>query len=63
VFDGDGLLVGAAVEALGRLVTRSLVVAEYGALSVRYRLLDTVRAYALRQPAAANETRPYQPPG
>jgi non-specific serine/threonine protein kinase len=56
VCGGDGLAGEAVVEALGRLVIKSLVVAEHGELSVRYRLLETVRAYALRQLAAADET-------
>ena len=44
-------------DVLGRLVTKSLVVAEHVELRVRYRLLETVRAYALRQLAAAGETQ------
>jgi predicted ATPase/DNA-binding NarL/FixJ family response regulator len=60
VCGGDGLAAGDAAEALGRLVTKSLVVAEHGELSVRYRLLETVRAYALRQLAAADETASFQ---
>ena len=44
------------VDVLGRLVTKSLVVAEHAAVSVRYRLLETVRAYALDQRARAGET-------
>jgi predicted ATPase/DNA-binding NarL/FixJ family response regulator len=57
---GSGLAEESAVEALGRLVTKSLVVAEHGDLSVRYRLLETVRAYALRQLAAADETQAFR---
>jgi predicted ATPase/DNA-binding NarL/FixJ family response regulator len=44
------------VEALGRLVTRSLVVADHDGLGVRYRLLESVRSYAVSQQAAAGET-------
>ena len=46
----------AVVDTLGRLVTKSLVVAQHTGLTVRYRLLETVRAYALTQLKAAHET-------
>jgi non-specific serine/threonine protein kinase len=38
-----------------RLVTKSLVVVEHTGLSVRYRMLETVRAHALRQLEEADE--------
>ena len=43
------------LEALAALVEKSLVVAEAGAVQ-RYRLLESARAYALEQLAAARET-------
>jgi predicted ATPase/DNA-binding NarL/FixJ family response regulator len=58
VCSGDGLADKAVADVLERLVTRSLVVAEHLELSVRYRLLETVRAYALGQLGAAGETEP-----
>ncbi len=48
------------VDALSQLVTKSLVVADHDQLSVRYRLLETVRAYALGQLATAGETQALQ---
>jgi non-specific serine/threonine protein kinase len=51
----DGLTEDAVADVLERLVTKSLVVAEHHELSVRYRLLESVRAYALDQLAAAGE--------
>lgn len=45
----------AALEALGQLVDKSLVVADGGEMP-RYRLLETTRAYAVEQLAAAGET-------
>jgi len=53
---GDGLADDGVADVLQRLVTKSLVVAEHLEFSVRYRLLETVRAYALGQLAAAGET-------
>jgi predicted ATPase len=52
----DGLPENIVADLLERLVTRSLVAAEHSQLSVRYRLLETVRAYALAQLAAAGES-------
>jgi predicted ATPase/DNA-binding CsgD family transcriptional regulator len=43
------------IDILTRLVTKSLVVADHDAMRVRYRLLETVRAYALEQLALAGE--------
>jgi DNA-binding CsgD family transcriptional regulator/tetratricopeptide (TPR) repeat protein len=43
------------IDALGRLVTRSLVMAERNELVVRYRLLETVRAYGFGQLEAVGE--------
>jgi predicted ATPase/DNA-binding winged helix-turn-helix (wHTH) protein len=40
---------GQVVEAIASLVAKSLVVAEFGTPSVRYRLLDTTRAYVQRK--------------
>ncbi len=51
---GDGDELG-LLEAVSRLVASSLVVAEFGAVGVRYRLLDTMRAYALERLADAGE--------
>ncbi len=53
----DAALDGWAVlDALGQLVDKSLVVADAGA-EPRYRLLETTRAFALEQLAAAGETQ------
>ena len=53
----DGLPTDAVVDVLARLVSKSLAVAEHGELTVRYRLLETVRAYALGRLEAADETQ------
>ena len=60
VCGGDGLAESSIFDALGRLVTKSLVVADHDELTVRYRLLETVRAYAQRQLTVASETRVLQ---
>ncbi|MBV9358445.1 MAG: AAA family ATPase, partial [Chloroflexi bacterium] len=53
---GDDMLpVERIVEVLERLVAKSLVVADHSQLTVRYRLLETVHAYALSQLTAAGE--------
>ncbi len=52
VAGGDDLAPEDVADALGRLVEQSMVVAESGA-SPRYRLLETIRAYALDRLAAA----------
>jgi len=44
------------VDALSQLVRKSLVVADHDELTVRYRLLETVRAHALTLLALAGET-------
>jgi predicted ATPase len=44
------------LNALGRLVAKSLVVADHDQMGVRYRLLETVRAHAASQLSAAGET-------
>jgi predicted ATPase/DNA-binding CsgD family transcriptional regulator len=57
---GDPLAATSVVDVLGRLVSKSLVVAQHDELTVRYRLLETVRAYAAGQLAAADETATLQ---
>ena len=52
---GDGVPVGDVAEILGRLVDRSLVVRIDGTSGSRYRLLETVRAYALQKLTEAGE--------
>ncbi|MBV9580069.1 MAG: AAA family ATPase, partial [Chloroflexi bacterium] len=52
---GDELPAAGVADVLGRLVTKSLVVAQHVELRVRYYLLETVRTYALRQLAEAGE--------
>lgn len=42
-------------DTLGRLVTKSLVVADHDGVQIRYRLLETVRDYASMQMAATAE--------
>ncbi len=54
--DDSGFSGDAAIDTLTQLVTKSLVVAEHHSTSVRYRLLETVRAYAQEKLAAAEET-------
>jgi len=44
---GDGIDAAQLVEAIADLVAKSLVSSEIGATPVRYRLLDTTRAYVL----------------
>jgi predicted ATPase/DNA-binding CsgD family transcriptional regulator len=46
---------GAVVDMIGRLADKSLLVAAHGSGSGRWRMLDTVRAYALEQLAASGE--------
>ena len=50
----------AVVDTLSRLVTKSLIVADHDGMTVRYRLLETVRAYALNQLSPAGESRALQ---
>ncbi|MBV9578018.1 MAG: hypothetical protein JO057_05450 [Chloroflexi bacterium] len=52
---GDVLSDTTVVDVLERLVVRSLVIADHGELRVRYRLLESVRAYALEQFGATSE--------
>ena len=47
---------GEAIDVLSRLVAASLVVADRVGVDVRYRLLETTRAYALEKLARANES-------
>jgi predicted ATPase/DNA-binding CsgD family transcriptional regulator len=54
VCSGDGLAEDAVADVLGRLVSKSLVT-EYGDPGVRYRLRESVRAYALGHLASAGE--------
>lgn len=44
------------IDVVSQLVSRSLVLAETGAAQTRYRLLETVRAYALEKLAETGET-------
>jgi len=46
----------AVTDLLSQLVARSLVVADTGGADVRYRLLETMRAYAMEKLAEASET-------
>jgi predicted ATPase/DNA-binding CsgD family transcriptional regulator len=52
---GDGLDRSAILDLLGSLVDKSLVLAQHQEAAVRYRLLETVRQYALERAAAAGE--------
>ncbi|MBV9353894.1 MAG: hypothetical protein JO023_00055, partial [Chloroflexi bacterium] len=56
----DSLSAELILEVLERLVAKSLVVADHHGTGVRYRQLETVRAYALAQLAAAGETAALQ---
>ncbi|HEY1291716.1 MAG TPA: LuxR C-terminal-related transcriptional regulator [Chloroflexota bacterium] len=58
--DTTGLPLPAVVDTLSQLVTKSLVVADHADLMVRYRLLETVRAYGMGQLANAGETQALQ---
>jgi predicted ATPase/DNA-binding NarL/FixJ family response regulator len=55
VCGGEGSCNDAVVDVTGRLVSKSLVVADHDGLSVRYRLLESIRAHALGQLVAAGE--------
>jgi non-specific serine/threonine protein kinase len=57
VCSDDALPAPDVVDVLSQLVTRSLVVADHDGLTVRYRLLETVRAHAYGRLAAAAETQ------
>nr|WP_249148865.1 winged helix-turn-helix domain-containing protein [Bradyrhizobium manausense] len=53
---GDGLSAAATMEAIDNLVTKSLI-APSGARTLRYRLLDTTRTYALGKLNEAGEAK------
>src|SRR5262249_43341548 len=53
---GDELRREQVVDALGRLVTKSLVVADHDCQGVRYRLHESVRMYAVSQLEATGQT-------
>ena len=55
VCTGDGIEEWEAVDLLGELVGKSLVVAEEGADGMRYRLLETLRAYGAQRLEAAGD--------
>ena len=55
---GNGLERAAILDLLGSLVAKSLVVVEEHGSQVRYRLLETVRQYALDRLAEAGEAEP-----
>ncbi len=52
---GDGIDAADAVEALASLVGKSMVAADAGRTAMRYRLLETMRAYAQRKLAESGE--------
>ncbi|MGH7399396.1 MAG: ATP-binding protein, partial [Candidatus Rokuibacteriota bacterium] len=57
---GDGVDAGEVLELIGRLVDKSLVMADEQSEEVRYRLLETIRRYAgqrLEERAEADATR------
>ena len=56
VASGDGLSTSATMEAIDNLVTKSLI-APSGARTLRYRLLDTTRTYALGKLNEAGEAK------
>jgi len=56
VASGDGLSAAATMEAIDNLVTKSLI-APSGARTLRYRLLDTTRTYALGKLNEAGEAK------
>jgi predicted ATPase/DNA-binding CsgD family transcriptional regulator len=60
VCSDDMLPTSSVVDTLSQLVTKSLVIADHAELSVRYRLLETVRTYARNQLATATETQALQ---
>lgn len=55
VLAGAEIAVADVVDGVANLVAKSLVTAEVGDSDVRYRLLDTTRAYALEKLAASGE--------
>jgi predicted ATPase/DNA-binding XRE family transcriptional regulator len=54
---GDGIDQRDVLELLGRLVDRSLVLAEERGSATRFRLLETIRAYAIERLDRADEVR------
>ncbi|MGX1324583.1 putative ATPase/DNA-binding winged helix-turn-helix (wHTH) protein [Bradyrhizobium sp. USDA 377] len=58
VASGDGLSASETLEAIDSLVTKSLI-SPSGARTLRYRLLDTTRAYALGKLSELDETRQF----
>ncbi|UWU79496.1 helix-turn-helix transcriptional regulator [Bradyrhizobium huanghuaihaiense] len=58
VASGDGLSASETLEAIDSLVTKSLI-SPSGARTLRYRLLDTTRAYAHGKLSALGETRQF----
>ncbi|MFP3990079.1 regulator [Streptomyces sp. E11-3] len=53
---GDGLEADVVLDVLGELIAQSLVIREEAASGVRYRMLDTVRAYGAEWLAAMDDT-------
>jgi predicted ATPase/DNA-binding winged helix-turn-helix (wHTH) protein len=53
---GDGIDPDAVFDLVGALVAKSLLVADWGGLATRYRMLETTRQYAAEKLAAAGET-------
>ncbi|MBB4369710.1 putative ATPase/DNA-binding winged helix-turn-helix (wHTH) protein [Bradyrhizobium sp. cir1] len=58
VASGDGLSASETLEAIDSLVTKSLI-SPSGSRTLRYRLLDTTRAYAQGKLSALGETRQF----
>ncbi|OAF10646.1 ATPase [Bradyrhizobium centrolobii] len=57
VASGDGLSASETIEAIDSLVTKSLIQPSSGTRSLRYRLLDTTRTYALGKLSECGEAR------
>jgi predicted ATPase/DNA-binding winged helix-turn-helix (wHTH) protein len=54
----DEIAASEVVDGVANLVAKSLVTADAGAAMVRYRLLETIRAYALEKLAESGEAEP-----
>lgn len=55
VCSGEGIESGEVLDLLGRLVDKSLVVADHQAETSRYRMLETIRQYALEKLTGSGE--------
>jgi predicted ATPase len=55
ICSGGGVDAGEIADIIGSLVTKSLLIAERSPMAMRYRLLETIRQYAMERLAAAGK--------